>query len=68
MTMGAFAHDAFLFYFRVKGVVDYKESLKALIDFYLVSPNITIRKVRGMNQNFAYSDHQPVLLEVELVR
>lgn len=53
---------------KTKEVYDEQNALKALIDFYLVSPNVTIRKVRGVNQNFAYSDHQPVLLEVELER
>ena len=51
---------------KTKEVYDDKKALKALIDFYLISPNVIVRKVRGMNQSFAYSDHQPVLLEVEL--
>lgn len=37
-----------------------------LIDFYLVSPNVEIQKTQGVNQNFEYSDHQPVLLTVKL--
>lgn len=43
-----------------------KESYVTLIDYYLVSPNIKINAVRGVDLAFEYSDHQPVLLEVEL--
>ena len=38
----------------------------SLIDFYLVSPNVTIEKVEGIDMDFEYSDHQPVRLEVRL--
>lgn len=53
---------------KAKEVYNDANALKALIDFYLVSPNVKIRKVKGVNQHFAYSDHQPVLMEVELVK
>ena len=38
----------------------------SLIDFYLVSPNLTIEKVEGVDMDFEYSDHQPVRMEVRL--
>ena len=38
-----------------------------LIDFYLISPNVRVRQVKCINQNFEYSDHQPVWMEVELL-
>ena len=38
----------------------------SLIDFYLVSPNVSIEKIEGIDLNFEYSDHQPVRLEVKL--
>lgn len=38
----------------------------SLIDFYLVSPNVTIEKVEGIDMDFEYSDHQPVRMEVRL--
>ncbi|MEO0338833.1 MAG: endonuclease/exonuclease/phosphatase family protein [Bacteroidota bacterium] len=38
-----------------------------LIDFFLVSPNIKVRKVKGINLDFQFSDHQPVWMEVELL-
>jgi len=37
-----------------------------LIDFFLVSPNLQVRKARGINIDFEYSDHQPLWMEVEL--
>ena len=38
------------------------------IDFYLISPNVKVRKVRTVDTGFAYSDHQPVWMEVELLK
>ncbi len=37
-----------------------------IIDFYLVSPNVQVLKVKGLDTKFAYSDHQPVYLEARL--
>lgn len=37
-----------------------------LIDFYLLSPNIQVKQVKGMHLDFQYSDHQPVWMELEL--
>ena len=42
------------------------QTFVTVIDFYLVSPNIQVKKVRAVNTDFAYSDHQPVWVEVEL--
>lgn len=47
---------------------DAKKSRKSLIDFYLLSPNLRLRQVQTIEQGFAFSDHQPVYLEVELLR
>jgi endonuclease/exonuclease/phosphatase family metal-dependent hydrolase len=38
-----------------------------LIDYYLVSPNVKVRKVKGIKQEFRFSDHQAVWMEVELI-
>ena len=43
------------------------ETFVTLIDFFVVSPNVRVRRVRGVNQNFAFSDHQPVVLTAELL-
>lgn len=37
-----------------------------VIDYFLVSPNVGVKSVRGINLDFQYSDHQPVWMEVEL--
>lgn len=39
---------------------------RSVIDFFLLSPNLRIRKVEGIEQAFAFSDHQPVYIEVEM--
>lgn len=43
------------------------ETFITLIDFFLVSPNVRIRSLKGMDQQFRFSDHQPVYMEVELL-
>lgn len=42
------------------------ETFTTLIDFYLVSPNIEVGAVFGINYDFKNSDHQPVLLNIKL--
>lgn len=51
---------------KMKTVYDQEASLKSLIDFYLVSPNIRLLEVEGIDQDFAYADHQPVKMRVYL--
>lgn len=38
----------------------------SVIDFFVLSPNVRIKKVEGIGQSFQFSDHQPVYMEVEL--
>ena len=45
---------------------DSGKTFVTLIDFYLVSPNIRVEEVKGINIKFRYSDHQPVRLKVSL--
>lgn len=45
---------------------DVHATRRSVIDFFLLSPNLRIRKVRGIEHGFAYSDHQAVYMEVEL--
>jgi endonuclease/exonuclease/phosphatase family metal-dependent hydrolase len=45
----------------------YGETFMVLIDYYLVSPNIRPLKIKGHNLKFAYTDHNPVYMEVELL-
>lgn len=44
------------------------QSFITLIDFFLISPNVRARSVKCLDQQFRFSDHQPVWMEVELVR
>ena len=44
-----------------------EKTFQNLIDYYLVSPNIKVKKVETIDLDFKYSDHQPVLLEIELL-
>ncbi len=37
-----------------------------LIDFFLISPNIKALQVKGIDHQFAFSDHQPVWMNVQL--
>lgn len=43
------------------------KTFETLIDFFLVSPNVRVKKVIGINQNFRFSDHQPILITVSLL-
>ncbi len=43
------------------------ETFITLIDFFLISPNVRVKTVKGIDQQFQNSDHQPVWIEVELV-
>ena len=42
------------------------KTFETLIDFFLVSPNLRVRSVSGLNQGFQLSDHQPVFVTVAL--
>jgi endonuclease/exonuclease/phosphatase family metal-dependent hydrolase len=42
------------------------ETFVTLIDFYLVSPNVRVLSVKGIDLQFKDSDHQPVWMEVRL--
>ncbi len=42
------------------------ETFTTLIDFYLVSPNVEVLEVKTIDLDFAFSDHQPVSMEVSL--
>lgn len=42
------------------------KTFTTIIDFFVISPNIELVEVRGVSQNFEYSDHQPVYMKVKL--
>ncbi len=41
-------------------------TLRSVIDFYLLSPNLRLLSVNGIEQQFRYSDHQPVIVNLAL--
>ncbi len=47
-------------------IFDSEKTPRGLIDFFLISPNCRALQVKGMNQDFKLSDHQPVWMEVRL--
>lgn len=42
------------------------ETDQIVIDFFLTSPNLHIEWVKGIDMQFEYSDHQPVLMQVKI--
>jgi len=42
------------------------ETFVTIIDFFLISPNIQALGIKTLKQDFKYSDHQPVWMEVRL--
>lgn len=51
---------------KLENIYDAMTTPTTIIDFYLVSPNVQVVSVKGLNLKFAYSDHQPVYLEARL--
>lgn len=51
---------------RVANVYERGTTPTALIDYFLVSPNIHVESITGIDMNFRYSDHQPVILKVRI--
>lgn len=45
---------------------DYETSQVYVLDGFIVSDNVKIEKIQVINTNFAYTDHQPVRLEVTI--
>lgn len=47
---------------------DAATSRRGIIDYFLLSPNVELLSVTGIDQDFALSDHQPVRVQVRLRR
>lgn len=45
---------------------DGQHNFRTIIDYFLISPNVEAIRVKGIHQEFAFSDHQPVLLTLRL--
>lgn len=50
----------------LKAAYNAGETATDLIDYYLLSPNVEMLNIQTVDMQFAYSDHQPVKLEVRL--
>lgn len=42
------------------------ETFTTLADFFLISPNIKVLNAKGIKQDFQFSDHQPIWMEIAL--
>lgn len=51
---------------KLASLFNAETTFTTLIDFYLLSPNITLQEVEGISLNFEHSDHQPVKLKIQL--
>lgn len=49
-----------------KTVFKADQTYTTVIDYYLVSPNLEVVEVKGVDLKFKYSDHQPVKLKIKL--
>lgn len=49
-----------------KTAFDPAKTFTTVIDFFLLSPNLEIEEVKGVDMGFDFSDHQPVKLRVKL--
>jgi endonuclease/exonuclease/phosphatase family metal-dependent hydrolase len=51
---------------RLAAPYDARTSPTTVIDFFLVSPNVEVKQVRGIHLDFEHSDHHPVKLKIKL--
>ncbi len=51
---------------KVRRPYDPETTFRTVIDFFLVSPNIQAIKIKAIDQQFRFSDHQPVWVELAL--
>jgi exonuclease III len=53
---------------KLTNTYDPKTTFTTLIDFFLTSPQIEILEVKGIPTNFNYSDHQPYMVKLKLLK
>ncbi|XMB72772.1 endonuclease/exonuclease/phosphatase family protein [Mycoplasmatota bacterium WC30] len=46
--------------------IDTNNNQYYMIDGFIVSPNVSIESVETLNENFVYSDHNPVVIDITL--
>jgi len=52
---------------KLKTAYNPEKTYTTVIDYYLISPNVEIVEVKGLDLQFQNSDHQPVKLKVKLL-
>jgi endonuclease/exonuclease/phosphatase family metal-dependent hydrolase len=52
---------------KLRSTYDPENTFRTVIDFFLISPNIKALKVKTLDQQFRFSDHQPVWVQLELL-
>ena len=52
---------------RIAVPYDRSTSLTTVIDYFLLSPNISVEEVKTLDVDFEFSDHQPVQLKARLI-
>ncbi|MEL6841788.1 MAG: endonuclease/exonuclease/phosphatase family protein [Bacteroidota bacterium] len=50
----------------LKAPYDKDTTRRYVIDYFLLSPNVSLLEVEGINLNFQHSDHQPVRIRIAL--
>lgn len=43
-----------------------EDTYRTVIDYFMVSPNIEIIEEKGLNEEFKYSDHNPIFIKIRL--
>ena len=51
---------------ELKAAFNEKTTPRVVIDYFLLSPNVELLEVKTSNENFKYSDHNPVKMRVAL--
>lgn len=46
----------------------YKETPTTILDFFLVSPNLKVLSVEAIDQSFAFSDHNPLIVKLMMLK
>jgi endonuclease/exonuclease/phosphatase family metal-dependent hydrolase len=51
---------------KLPNIYDKATTFSTLVDYYLLSPNVELIEVKGIDLGYQFSDHQPVTLHVRL--
>jgi endonuclease/exonuclease/phosphatase family metal-dependent hydrolase len=51
---------------KLVNTYDKAKTFSTLVDYYLLSPNVELIEVKGIDLDYQFSDHQPITLKVRL--